>query len=87
MLERLEVAAPVAVLFVLLRDDRVQSRGHVGIGVVLDRFFAVILPEQVEVEQPGFHDDPAVRRAVPTLFAEGMEGGPGGARSSSGMPI
>jgi len=65
MFERLDVAAPVAVLFVLVRDDRVQPRGHVGIGVEPGRFLAVIIPEQVDVEQAGFHDDPGMVQKHP----------------------
>ena len=43
MPESLDVAAPVAVFFVFVRDDRVQPRGHVASGIKPGRFFAVIL--------------------------------------------
>jgi hypothetical protein len=50
MFERLDVVTPVAVFFVFVCDDRVQPRGHIGIGIELGRFLAVIVPEQVKVE-------------------------------------
>ena len=70
------MATAVAMLFVLMGDDCIQPRCHVGGGIELGAFVAIILSEQLEVEQAGFHDQPAVGRIIPAIGAEGMEGRP-----------